>query len=79
VAEQEGTTKANLAYRWVKYNSALKPEYGDALIVGATSLEQLEQTLEGLGEGPVSEAAVKAIAGIWEGVKDESWLDMVNG
>jgi aryl-alcohol dehydrogenase-like predicted oxidoreductase len=78
VAEREGTTKADLAYRWVKYNSPLKPEYGDGIIVGATSLEQLEQTLAGIGKGPVSEEAAKAIEEIWEGVKSEAVLDLIN-
>lgn len=78
MAEQEGTTKADLAYRWVKYNSALKPEFGDAIIIGATSLEQLEQTLAGIDAGPISDAAAKAIDEIWEGVKDESVLDLIH-
>jgi len=78
VAEQEGTTKADLAYRWVKYNSPLKPEHGDAIIIGATSLEQLEQTLAGIDKGPVSDAAAKAIDEIWEGVKGEAVLDLIN-
>jgi aflatoxin B1 aldehyde reductase len=78
VAEQEGTTKADLAYRWVKYNSALKPEYGDGIIIGARSLEQLEQTLKGLQSGPVSEVAAKAIDEIWEGVKGEAVLDLIH-
>lgn len=79
MAEQEGTTKADLAYRWVRYNSPLKPECGDAIIIGATSLEQLEQTLAGIDKGPVSEAAASAIDEIWEGVKSEAILDLVNG
>ena len=78
MAEQEGTTKADLAYRWVRYNSVLKPEYGDAIIIGANSLEQLEQTLAGIEGGPVSEAAAKAIDGIWDGVKSEAVLDLIH-
>jgi aflatoxin B1 aldehyde reductase len=78
VAEHEGTTKADLAYRWVKYNSPLKPEYGDGIIIGATSLEQLEQTLAGIGKGPVSEEAARKIEEIWEGVKSEAVLDLIN-
>jgi len=78
VAEREGTTKADLAYRWVKYNSPLKAEYGDGIIIGATSLEQLEQTLAGIGKGPVSEEAARAIEGIWEGVREESVLDLIH-
>jgi aflatoxin B1 aldehyde reductase len=78
VAEREDTTKADLAYRWVKYNSPLKPEYGDGIIIGATSLEQLEQTLAGIGKGPVSEEAAREIEEIWEGVKSEAVLDLIN-
>jgi aryl-alcohol dehydrogenase-like predicted oxidoreductase len=62
----------------VKYNSPLKPEFGDAIIVGATSLEQLEQTLAGIDKGPVSDAAAKAIDEIWEGVKNDSVLDLIH-
>lgn len=78
MAEREGTTKADLAYRWVKYNSPLKAKYGDAIIIGATSLEQLEQTLAVIGKGPVSDAAAKAIDEIWEGVREESVLDLIH-
>ena len=62
----------------MRYNSALKPEYGDAIIIGATSLEQLEQTLAGIESGPVSEAAAKAIDEIWNGVKSEAVLDLIH-
>ena len=78
MAEREGTTKADLAYRWVKYNSPLKAEFGDAIIIGATSLEQLEQTLAGIDAGLLGDAAAKAINEIWEGVKGESVLDLIH-
>lgn len=77
-AEQEGTTKAELAYRWVRYNSALQPEYGDAIIIGASSLEQLEKTLSIIDKGPLSQTAVRAIDSIWEGVKEEATLSLIN-
>ena len=77
-AEQEGTSKAELAYRWVRYNSDLKPEYGDAIIIGASSLEQLEKTLAIIDKGPLSETAVRAIDQIWESVKEEATLSLIN-
>lgn len=77
-AEHEGTTKAELAYRWVRYDSALKPEHGDAIIIGASSLEQLEKTLSIIDKGPLSETAVRAINDIWEGVKEEATLSLIN-
>lgn len=62
----------------MKYNSALKPEDGDALVIGATSLEQLEETLERLRKGPVGESAAREIEGIWESVKREAVLDLIH-
>nr|POF12839.1 oxidoreductase siro [Quercus suber] len=59
VANEEGVTRAELAYRWVTYNSALKPENGDGIIIGASSDEQLKETLEKLEHGPLSEKALE--------------------
>lgn len=79
IANDEGISRAELAYRWVKYNSPLKPEYGDAIIVGASSLEQLEETLKGLKKGPLSEQATKRIDEIWKKVEAEAPLDNLHG
>lgn len=78
IAKEEGTTKAELAYRWVKYNSPLKQEHGDAIIIGASSVEQLKETLGTIGKGPLSQSAVKKIDEIWEGIKHEAGLDNIN-
>jgi len=79
VAEEEGATKAELAYRWVAYNSPLKKENGDAIIVGASSHEQLEGTLSGIEKGRLSDKAVQAIDKIWEGISHEAPLDNFSG
>ena len=75
VAKDEGCSRADLAYRWVTYNSSLKRENGDAIIVGARTLEQLEQTMKGLNSGPLSTGALKKIDHIWETIKHEAPLD----
>jgi aryl-alcohol dehydrogenase-like predicted oxidoreductase len=75
IANEEGVTRAELAYRWVTYNSPLKKEQGDAIIVGASSTEQLEQTLSGIEKGPLSNKAVEGIDKIWEEIKHEAPLD----
>lgn len=75
IAKDTGCSKADLAYRWVTYNSPLKPEQGDGVIVGASSLKQLEQTLEGLKAGPLPEEAVKKIDHIWTKIEHEAPLD----
>lgn len=74
VAEKEGVSKAELAYRWVAYHSALKGE-DDGVIFGASSVKQVEQTAQGLKKGPLSDAAVKSIEEIWESVKKDAPVD----
>ncbi|KAK5127092.1 hypothetical protein LTR85_008452 [Meristemomyces frigidus] len=75
IAKDEGTSRADLAYRWVKYNSPLKPELGDAIIIGASSHKQLKETLDSINKGPLSDKAVKAIDGVWETISHEAPLD----
>jgi aflatoxin B1 aldehyde reductase len=41
----------------VKYNSPLKEEHGDALIFGARDMRQLNETLDTINKGPLSEKA----------------------
>lgn len=71
IAYSEGVSGAELAYRWIAYHSALDRDYGDALIIGTSSPEQLEDTLNGIEKGPLSDTACAGIYEIWEGVDDE--------
>ncbi len=78
-AKIEGTTKADLAYRWVMYNSALEGCKGDAVVMGASSVGQLEETLEGIEKGRLSEETARRIDEIWELVKDVAPFDNYHG
>lgn len=71
VASEEGCSNAELAYRWVAYNSVLAKDPGNALIIGARTVQQLDQTLEGIEHGPLSMEAVRKIDAIWNEVKHE--------
>lgn len=75
IAEKEQITKAELAYRWVGYNSALEVDKGDGVIFGASSLKQIEETTTGLQKGGLSEDAVKRIEAIWKKVEKEAPID----
>jgi aflatoxin B1 aldehyde reductase len=75
ISETTKIPRAELAYRWIVYHSHLDGKYGDAVVIGASRIMQLEQTLAGLRRGPLPEAAWKRIADIWEIVKHESILD----
>ncbi|KAF2827125.1 Aldo/keto reductase [Ophiobolus disseminans] len=80
IATAEGVSKAELAYRWVKNHSALAGDgfaegEQNGVIFGASSVGQIEETLEGLGKGKLSEKAVQGIEGIWESVKGDAPID----
>jgi aflatoxin B1 aldehyde reductase len=77
-ANEEGVPRAELAYRWVASNSFLSAENGDAIVVGASSIAQLEQTLASIRKGKLSDKAVEAIDRIWEEIKHEAPLDNFN-
>ncbi|KAH9882332.1 hypothetical protein J1614_000568 [Plenodomus biglobosus] len=76
IAEKEGVSKAELAYRWVTYHSALQGDE-DGVIFGASSLKQVEQTAQSIKAGKLSDEAVKGIQQIWDKVKDEAPVDNV--
>jgi aryl-alcohol dehydrogenase-like predicted oxidoreductase len=69
VADGEEVTGAELAYRWAAYHSALSRHNGDAMIIGTSSPEQLEETLTGIKKGPLSDRACAGIDDIWESIK----------
>lgn len=69
IAEAEGVSSAELAYRWVAYHSALDRDKGDAVIIGTSSPEQLKDTLDCVDKGPLSANAFESIQKIWESVQ----------
>ncbi|KAF1984261.1 aldehyde reductase [Aulographum hederae CBS 113979] len=76
IAAEEGVSRAELAYRWVVWSSpVLRAECGDGVVVGASRVEQLEETLEGIGRGALSGRAVERIEGVWTMVEGEAPLD----
>jgi aflatoxin B1 aldehyde reductase len=46
--------------RWMEHHSQLQPSAGDALIVGCSSTEQLQQSIEGMQGGPLPEGVLQA-------------------
>ena len=78
IANDAGVSKAALAYRWVTYNSTLKPEYGDGIIIGASRHEQLLETLRAIEDGPLETSIAKRIDKFWDLVKEQAPVDHVN-
>ncbi|CBY01546.1 hypothetical protein IAQ61_003368 [Plenodomus lingam] len=77
IADKEGVSKAELAYRWVAHHSALRGEE-DGVIFGTSRVAQVEQTARGIQKGRLSAEAVEGIERIWDEVKHEAPLDNLN-
>jgi aflatoxin B1 aldehyde reductase len=80
IAEAEGVSKAELAYRWVAHNSALAGDdfvkgEENGIIFGASRVEQIEQTVTGMKKGKLSKEAAKGVEEIWEKVKSVAPVD----
>ena len=78
IAEKEGVSKAELAYRWVAFHSALAADAENGVIFGASSVAQIEQTAKGLQKGELSDEAANGVEAIWESVKGDAPVDNYN-
>ncbi|XP_020828791.1 aflatoxin B1 aldehyde reductase member 4-like [Phascolarctos cinereus] len=59
------------ALRWMYHHSKLQGARGDAVILGMSSLEQLQQNLAAAEEGPLEPGVVKAFDDAWNLVAHE--------
>ena len=67
-AQKHNLTLLEIALRWCVHHSALKIKNGggDGIIIGVSSLSQLEGNLRDLDKGPLSEEVIKTL--------DQAWL-----
>ncbi|KAF3020943.1 hypothetical protein E8E14_005738 [Neopestalotiopsis sp. 37M] len=74
IATAEDISGAEMAYRWVAYNSALSED--DGLVIGATTIEQWKSNLAGIQKGPLSSETAAKIDALWtEELKAGSTFD----
>lgn len=70
---EAGLGMAEVALRWVVHHSALRVKGGnDGVIIGVSSVKQLEENLDHLEKGPLPEGVVKALDEAWKISKAES-------
>jgi aflatoxin B1 aldehyde reductase len=69
LGEEAGSSKAGLAFRWTAWNSYLDAEKGDALVVGASSGKQLDDTVKEIEKGPLEEWVVERLNGLWKNMR----------
>lgn len=71
--EKAGLTMIETALRWTVHHSALRIKDGsDGIIIGVSSVSQLEDNLTNLEKGPLPEEVVKALNEAWEVSKVDS-------
>lgn len=73
VAEAHGLTLVEIALRWLVHHSALNVINGqDGIVIGVSSMQQLEQNLEGCEKGPLPEEVTNALDRAWLVAKAET-------
>ncbi|KAK3681324.1 NADP-dependent oxidoreductase domain-containing protein [Podospora appendiculata] len=73
VTEKHGLTMIETALRWVAHHSALRVQGGnDGVIIGVSSIEQLEGNLADLEKGPLPEEVVKVLDEAWAVTKADA-------
>ena len=67
VVEKHGLTMAETALRWLHHHSALKMDGNgrDGVVIGVSSLEQLENNCRDLQKGPLPGEVVEALDNAW--------------
>lgn len=68
-AERVGLSGHSVALRWIIHHSALSSIYGDGIIIGGSSLSQVEANLKACADGPLSNGLVDLIEGVWKKAK----------
>ncbi|THU80203.1 Aldo/keto reductase [Dendrothele bispora CBS 962.96] len=66
VAEKHQLTLTEIALRWLSHHSVLNRKYGDAIIIGASNVQHMEENMNDLDKGPLPNEVVEVIDEAWE-------------
>lgn len=66
--EPRGVSMAGASLRWLYYHSALCEN--DAIIIGATKIEQFERNMAEISKGPLEDGVVDAFEKAWEAARE---------
>ncbi|SPO21336.1 related to aflatoxin aldehyde reductase [Ustilago trichophora] len=68
-AEKHGLSMAEIALRWMMHHSELKKEFGDAVIIGASSKNHIDGNLVDFEKGPLPKDVVEKVDAAWDIVR----------
>ncbi|KAJ4248768.1 hypothetical protein NW762_012606 [Fusarium torreyae] len=71
LASQHGIDGHAAALRWTAYHSALDKAYSDSILVGASSVEQLEMNIDAIEAGPLPHEVASALGAVYGEISDE--------
>lgn len=71
-AQEHGISSVEATYRWLAYHSMLNSDRGDAILIGASKLNHLQQNIESVNAGPLPEDVIKAFETAWMITKGDS-------
>lgn len=69
VATKHNLTLLEVALRWMNHHSELKAEFGDNVLIGASSVAHLESNLVDLEKGPLPDEVVEVLDQAWDVVR----------
>jgi aflatoxin B1 aldehyde reductase len=69
-SEARGISGHEVALRWVLHHSALDASKGDAMIIGASSMKQLEENLRICEQGRLPDELLQLLESTWDVAKD---------
>ena len=72
LAKEAGLKQAGLAYRWMAWHSELDVENGDAMVLGASSAKQLEETIKEIKKGPLETWVVEKLERMWKLIEKDA-------
>ncbi|MGN0580790.1 MAG: aldo/keto reductase family protein [Ruminococcus sp.] len=72
ICEKYGITIIEATYRWLAYHSMLNAERGDAIIIGASKLNHLQQNMDTIKAGPLPDEITEAFSRAWTICKADS-------
>lgn len=78
LAEADGISGIEMAYRWVVHHSMLDGALGDAVIVGARNAEQLRESVGWIKKGPLGEGTTREIDALWDKIAVDAPVDNYN-
>ncbi|KAL9625553.1 MAG: hypothetical protein Q9160_000266 [Pyrenula sp. 1 TL-2023] len=71
LAAKHNMTGHALALRWIVHHSALRGDLGDGIVLGVSSVGQLNEDLDAVEMGRLDEGVVAEVEGLWRGRKGE--------